>query len=98
MIDILFSLAGLVILVKGKVNITEKRAITGARARYLGGLFIICFPLGYFLRIYIFNANLNLLYGFIYPALLIIITIIFVLLSKKNSIENKTVTGENADR
>lgn len=84
MIDILFSLAGLVILIKGKVQITESRIVTGKSVRILGVLYLLCFPMGYMLRYIILQAGYDkyILLGFIYPLLLIILTIIFVFAAK----------------
>lgn len=91
MIDILFSLAGIVILIKGKVNISEKRVIAGSKARWLGALFILCIPLGYLLRLLACNAkSIDLLWiGFVYPGLLIIITIIYACTAKANNVSTQ---------
>lgn len=89
MIDILFSLAGIIILIKGKVNVSSKRAVSGIKARVLGGLFILCLPVGYLLRIVLVNfKEFNYVWlGFVYPALLIVLTVIFIVSCPKKTEE-----------
>ncbi len=87
LIDILFSLAGLVFLIKGKLNITDKIVVSGMKVRLLGALYLLSFPIGYFSRLYVFKSSMNLFYAFAFPALLILITIGLVIvgiLSKRH--------------